>query len=195
MALGEWETLTVLEDKHYAQQYGFEGELSPPSVISQVWWAVSGAIPSQINVRWVPKPGGLDICTFDGKPVDCQTGDPATGDINDLEFEIMLDYRVVTPITRQVMLECKKAGEYSITFENVEVPLGADDLNPSNSDLDIDLNIVCHTGEPPVGGVAEFPDMSKSAGGSSSPPYAAIAAAAVVVLATGGWYARRRWLS
>ena len=154
MTVGEWETLTVL-NKHYAQQYGFEGELSPLSVISQVWWAVSGAIPSQINVRWVPKPGGLDICTFDGEPVDCQTGDPATGDINDLEFEIKLDYCIVNPVTRQVMLECKLPGEYSITFENVEVPLGADDLNPSNSDLDIDLDIVCQTGEPPVGGVAE----------------------------------------
>jgi len=124
MTVGEWETLTVLENKHYAQQYGSEGELNPPSVISQVWWAVSGAIPSQINVRWVPQAGGLDICTFDGKPVDCQTGDPATGDINDLEFEIMLDYYAVVPVTRQVMLECKLPGEYRITFENVEVPLG-----------------------------------------------------------------------
>jgi hypothetical protein len=181
MTVGEWETLTVLEEKHYAKQYGYEGELSPPSVISQVWWAVSGAIPSQINVRWVPQPG-----------------DPATGDINDLEFEIMLDYCVVTPVTRQVMLECKLPGEYRITFENVEVPLGANDLNPSNSDLDIDLDIVCQTGEPPVGGVAEFPDTSESAGGSSSPPYAAmagVAAAAIAIAASGGWYARRRWLS
>ncbi len=184
MTVGEWETLTVLENKHYAEQYGPAGELSPPSVISQVWWAVSGAIPSQINVRWVPDPVGLDTCTFDGEEVDCETGDPVTGDINDLEFEIMLDYCVVTPVTREVMIECKEPGEYSITFENVEVPLGADDLNPSNNDLDIDLNIVCQTGEPPVGGVAEFPNMSESAGGSSSPPYAAIAAAAVVVLAS-----------
>jgi hypothetical protein len=96
------------------------------------------------------------------------------------------------------MLECKLPGEYRITFENVEVPLGANDLNPSNSDLDIDLDIVCQTGEPPVGGVAEFPDTSESAGGSSSPPYAAmagVAAAAIAIAASGGWYARRRWLS
>jgi len=198
MTVGEWETLTVLENKHYAQQYGFEGELSPPSVISQVWWAVSGAIPSQINVRWVPKAGGLDTCTFDGKEVDCQTGDPVTGDINDLEFEIMLDYCVVTPVTRQVMLECKKAGEYTITFENVEVPLGADDLNPSNSDLDIDLDIVCQPVS--IGGIAEAPDVdttslgAKASGGSSTTTYAVIAgiAAGAVLLGAGGWYARRR---
>jgi len=202
MTVGEWETLTVLENKHYAQQYGFEGELSPPSVISQVWWAVSGAIPSQINVRWVPKPGGLDTCTFDGEPVDCQTGDPATGDINDLEFEILLPFCEPIPVTREVMLECKLPGEYRITFENVEVPLGADDLNPSNSDLDIDLDIACQPVS--IGGIAEAPDVdttslgAKASGGSSSPPYAAIAgvaAAAIAIAASGGWYARRRWLS
>ena len=115
----------------------------------------------------------------------------------------MLDYCTVVPVTRQVMLECKKAGEYSITFENVEVPLGADDLNPSNSDLDIDLNIVCQTGEPPVGGVAEAPDVdtislgAKASGGSSTTTYAVIAgiAAGAVLLGAGGWYARRCWLS
>jgi hypothetical protein len=205
MTVGEWETLTVLEEKHYAEQYGFEGELSPPSVISQVWWAVSGAIPSQINVRWLPEDGGDDTCTFDGEEVDCETGDPATGDINDLEFEIMLDYCVVVPVTREVMLECKLPGEYRITFENVEVPLGANDLNPSNSDLDIDLDIVCQPQEVVIGGIAEAPDVEASplettgsAGGSSSPPYAAIAgvaAAAIAIAASGGWYARRRWLS
>lgn len=42
----------------------------------------------------------------------------------------------------------------------------------------------------PVGGIAELPDGSGSAGHS----YVALAAAAVVALSAGGWYARRRWL-
>jgi len=191
MTVGEWATLEVFEQKHYSQQYGFEAELSPPSVISQVWWAVSGAIPSQINVRWVPNPVGGDTCTFDGEPVDCETGD-----INDLEFEVLLPYCELIPVTREVMLECKLPGEYSITFENVEVPLGANDLNPSNSDQEIDLNIICERGEVAVGGIQALPDTAESAHGSSV-PYAAIAGAAVaaVLLGTGGWYARRRWLS
>lgn len=134
-------------------------------------------------------------------PKGRQTGDPATGDINDLEFEIDLPFCEPIPVTREVMLECKLPGEYSITFENVEVPLGANDLDPSNSDLDI----VCQPGEMSIGGIAEAPDVEASplettgsTGGSSSPPYAAIAgvaAAAIAIAASGGWYARRRWLS
>ena len=45
---------------------------------------------------------------------------------------------------------------------------------------------------PPVGGIAELPDVS----GSSGRNYVALAGltAAVVALGAGGWYARRRWL-
>jgi hypothetical protein len=46
---------------------------------------------------------------------------------------------------------------------------------------------------PPVGGLAELPDVC----GSSAPNYialAGLAAAALVALTAGAWYARRRWL-
>ena len=48
---------------------------------------------------------------------------------------------------------------------------------------------------PPVGGVAELPDVAQS-GDSSAATYAALAgglAAALVALTAGAWYARRRW--
>ena len=46
---------------------------------------------------------------------------------------------------------------------------------------------------PPVGGIAELPDVSGSAG-RSYVALAGLAAAAVIALGAGGWYARRRWL-
>jgi hypothetical protein len=45
---------------------------------------------------------------------------------------------------------------------------------------------------PPVGGLAELPDVSRP----TATPYAALAAglaAAALALAAGGWYARRRF--
>jgi hypothetical protein len=45
----------------------------------------------------------------------------------------------------------------------------------------------------PVGGIAELPDVSGSAG-RSYVALAGLAAGALVALAAGGWYARRRWL-
>ncbi|GAG43705.1 unnamed protein product, partial [marine sediment metagenome] len=58
---------------------------------------------------------------------------------------------------------------------------------------------VLHCGNPncsvpqPVGGIAEVPDVSDSAGRNYA-ALAALAAAAVVALGAGGWYARRRRL-
>jgi protein-disulfide isomerase len=50
---------------------------------------------------------------------------------------------------------------------------------------------------PPVGGIAELPDVAGDSG-SSGPSYfalAGLAAAALLALTAGAWYARRRWLS
>ena len=56
---------------------------------------------------------------------------------------------------------------------------------------------VLHCGNPncvePVGGIAELPEVSDSAG-RNSVALAGLAAAALVALGAGGWYARRRWL-
>ena len=46
---------------------------------------------------------------------------------------------------------------------------------------------------PPVGGMAELPNVSDSSG-RSYVALAALAAAALVALSAGGWYARRRWM-
>jgi len=46
----------------------------------------------------------------------------------------------------------------------------------------------------PVGGIAELPDVSESAGRNYT-ALAALAAAAVAALSAGAWYARRRWLA
>ena len=49
----------------------------------------------------------------------------------------------------------------------------------------------------PVGGIAEYPEITKSRRSSSPVSYSALAgfaAAGAVVLVVGGWYARRRWL-
>ena len=46
---------------------------------------------------------------------------------------------------------------------------------------------------PPVGGLAELPDASRSAG-RNHVALAGLAAAALVAVGAGGWYARRRWL-
>jgi hypothetical protein len=59
------------------------------------------------------------------------------------------------------------------------------------------------TPTPPVGGIAEYPDVAQpparqsASWGSSAAPYAAIAgagAAAIVTLVASGWYVRRWWL-
>jgi len=49
---------------------------------------------------------------------------------------------------------------------------------------------------PPVGGLAELPDASDSAGRNyvALAALAALAAAALVALSAGGWYVRRRWV-
>lgn len=58
---------------------------------------------------------------------------------------------------------------------------------------DYATKVCCYAGPPlPVGGVAELPEISDSAG----PNYlalAALAAAALVALTAGAWYARRQW--
>jgi hypothetical protein len=58
---------------------------------------------------------------------------------------------------------------------------------------DYATKVCCYAGPPlPVGGVAELPEVSGSAG----PNYmalAGLAAAALVALSAGAWYARRRW--
>jgi hypothetical protein len=45
---------------------------------------------------------------------------------------------------------------------------------------------------PPVGGLAELPDVSESAGRNHI-AVAALAAAALIALTAGAWYATRRW--
>ncbi len=69
--------------------------------------------------------------------------------------------------------------------------LAVDDPIPCDTGV---LNWTAAVATPPVGGIAELPDIS----GSSARDYvapAALTGAALVALATGAWYARRRWLS
>jgi hypothetical protein len=56
-----------------------------------------------------------------------------------------------------------------------------------------DPDILYATEGPPVGGVAELPEVSDSAERNCI-ALAGLAAAALVALGAGGWYARRRWL-
>jgi hypothetical protein len=63
-----------------------------------------------------------------------------------------------------------------------------------SGDIGTDYDILCANElPPPVGGIAELPDVSGSAG-RNYVAVAALAAAALVALGAGGWYARRRWL-
>jgi hypothetical protein len=49
-------------------------------------------------------------------------------------------------------------------------------------------------GLPPVGGVAEYPDLADSSG-SNYVALGALAVAALAALAASAWYARKRWLA
>jgi len=137
MKVSEWATLVVEEQKHY---FWAGEELSPPSVVSDVWWALTGVPLSQLNVRWVPQPG--DICTLDGHEVPCT--DP---DINDLHWQIDLFQCDPVTVTREVEVHCKEPSDgFVVTFENIETPVvpeGANELTPYNNESYIDLTIAC----------------------------------------------------
>jgi hypothetical protein len=181
LTVSEWTDFSMTEVKQY---YPVDEELSPPSVTSQVAWAVIGPPPGQLNVRFNAQPG--DICTDDsGAPVPCGEGgvagvpwdpgslpnpppagvdscldgidndtdgltdlaDPDCVDIYDVHFGLALAAGAPTAVVRDVQFHCKEPGEFPVTFENIEAPLGADDISPDNNEGYIDVNIVC---EPPV---------------------------------------------
>jgi len=61
----------------------------------------------------------------------------------------------------------------------------------------VPISVISITAADPVGGIAEPPEIAKSAGRPSSLPIVALAGAAaagVIALGAGVWYARRRWL-
>ena len=85
-------------------------------------------------------------------------------------------------------------GRY-VAFQSYASNLVPGDTNGCSSNDCADIFL--HDRAPPVGGIAEHPNIAESVGGSSSPPIGAlagIAAAGVIVLMAGGWYGRRRWL-
>ncbi len=142
LTVSEWVDLTMTEIKHY---FGIDQELSPGAVTSNVWWAVLGAPLGSVNVVFEPEPG--DICTYDGTVVDCVAGGPM-GDINDLEFQVVLPWCEPVPVVRTVQFHCKEPGDFLVTFQNIETPLGADDIRQENNEGLIDLIIICEEATP-----------------------------------------------
>jgi Neuraminidase (sialidase) len=69
------------------------------------------------------------------------------------------------------------------SYDSLEGTIGTDD----------DILYAREPEPEPVGGLAELPDVSGSAGRNYA-ALAALAAAAAVALGAGGWYARRRWV-
>ena len=200
LSICEWSDFVMFEEKHY---FGINEELSPPSVTSQVGWAViNGYYPGQLNVRFNAKPG--DICTDQtGANVPCgeggtagvpwdpqgvQPNPPAPGvdsckdgidndgdgpidyadsdcvDIYDVHFEIDLDWCISQDVDREVQLHCKEGTDemsFDITFQNIELPLGADDIDIDGTENNIgliDLTIICE--EAPTVEACCYPDGS-----------------------------------
>jgi hypothetical protein len=174
LPVSEWLTLTAGEYKHY-QSSVMEG---PASIVSQVSWSVSGAVPGELNVQWVDQNG--DECTYDGAPVPCETGEPLYGDIDDLHWQIELPYSQSTPVNRDILLHCKPGSEgniYPLTFVNGEFPLGANDLDPGNNVRRIqDIYVECEEAPLP-----QNPSFSIERPGPSAQPLGGIDAADIMV--------------
>jgi len=174
LPVSQWLTLTAGEYKRY-QSSVMEG---PASIVSQVSWSVSGAVPGELNVQWVDQNG--DECTYDGHPVPCETGEPLYGDIDDLHWQIELPYSQSTPVNRDILLHCKPVSEgntYPLTFVNEEFPLGANDLDPGNNVRRIqDIYVECEEAPLP-----ENPSFSIERPGPSAQPLGGIDAADIFV--------------
>jgi hypothetical protein len=177
LPIGEWSDFNMYELKQYT---GVNEELSPPSVTSQVGWAVIGYYPGQLSVRFNAQAG--DICTDqNGAPVPCGEGgtagvpwdpqslpvpppagvdsckdgldndqdgltdfnDPDCVDIYDAHFQVNLPWGAGVPVNREVQFRCEVEGDFEVTFENTELPLGADDISGGNNAGYIDLTIIC----------------------------------------------------
>jgi len=93
-----------------------------------------------------PTGGGCDI---DGCTAFPGMGDPDCVDIYDVHFEIDLAWGTPTDVDREVQLHCKEGTaeeSFDIQFENIEMPLGADDIDVDgveNNESYIDLTIIC----------------------------------------------------
>jgi hypothetical protein len=78
-------------------------------------------------------------------------------------------------------------------------PTQADYAYDAYTTATYDYHLFGGPASPPVGGIADLPDVSQGPGrqaASSNPPYAALAgglAAALVAVTAGAWYARSRW--
>ncbi|MGB6896550.1 MAG: hypothetical protein WBF37_11515 [Dehalococcoidia bacterium] len=123
-----------------------------------------------VGVPWAPQnlpfppPAGVDTCKDDiDNDNDGPTGggcdidgcplfpdpDPDCVDIYDVHFEIDLDWDTSKSVDREVQLHCKEGTDgdsFDITFQNIELPLGADDIDIDGTENNvglIDLTIIC----------------------------------------------------
>jgi hypothetical protein len=139
----------------------------------------------------------------------CLKGDDLATDWNDSNDDGMPDYVDLTGLGGGVMADCDSDTDSDGLVDAVEAappdvqPCAPADLSFGTSSDPLDPR----SPAPPVGGIAELPDLPVTSAGESGTSvhgsgwsaggYAALAGAlAATVLATfaGAWYARRRWL-
>jgi hypothetical protein len=108
-----------------------------------------GALPN-------PPGAGVDSCK-DGVDNDNDTlidfADPDCVDIYDVHFDIDLPWCDGQPVGRQVQFHCKEVGDFPVTFQNIEMPLGADDIDLSPDGVENNVSeipLTIHCGEAPV---------------------------------------------
>jgi len=142
---------------------------APGCQVNEVTPAAWGPAP-------VPNPYNLGDCILDWHKhfVVIETGTVTLRVVDELELNP----------------QASAPGKYDICEDFEVAPVGDTDPNLTDNVLQecFQLNIAS-----PVGGLAELPGVSDSAGRNYM-PLAGLAAAAVVALGAGGWYARRRWL-
>jgi hypothetical protein len=132
-----WDPIPVWEVKH---------NNGPQDTWADVDWWVTGDYPqSPVDVKWMWQLG--DICTFQGQPVNCQSGGTPSGSIDDLHFQVWLPVSTDVQLMRGIQFECMDMGVYVLTLWNYEYPVDPYvDPDPSNNLRSTDVTVYCGVG-------------------------------------------------